>query len=438
MRTAFTAEQLADPHVADAERQLRTCIHCGFCTATCPTYTLLGDERDSPRGRIGLIQHMLESKAPPTKETVLHLDRCLSCLGCRTACPSGVDYSALIDVARAHIEKTYQRPLMERLFRSFVLFVLMRPGVFSVLSTAAHVAAPFLPGKLGTMAKKGRVRRRPALPAPIAETSAAARRVLLVPGCVQRALAPSIDAAAVRVLARQDVKVETLKTVECCGSLAYHLGKIDITKTYARRLIEAFEEASKTGDVDAVLITASGCGSFLKDMSRVFADDSAWHARAQAFAEKVKDFTELAAPPPPPSAFALRASADKSAAPPPRAGEEKNGVRNLLVAYHPPCSLQHGQRIHGKGEKLLAAAGFRLAPIPDAHMCCGSAGSYSVLQPEIADALRARKLDSIRTTGATVIASANLGCLTHLSGDIPTVHIAELLDWAQGGPKPPM
>ena len=429
MRTAFTAEQLADPHVADAERQLRTCIHCGFCTATCPTYTLLGDERDSPRGRIGLIQHMLESKAPPTKETVLHLDRCLSCLGCRSACPSGVDYSALIDVARAHIEKTYRRPLMERLFRSFVLFVLMRPAVFSALSAAAFVAAPFLPGKLGTMAKKGRVRRRPALPAPIAETSAGARRVLLVPGCVQRALAPSIDAAAVRVLARQDVKVETLKTVECCGSLAYHLGKIEITKTYARRLIETFEEASKAGEVDAVLITASGCGSFLKDLGRVFADDPAWHARAQAFAAKVKDLTELVAPGPPPP---------PSAAPPPHAGEDKSGVRDLLVAYHPPCSLQHGQRIHGKGEKLLAAAGFRLAPIPDAHMCCGSAGSYSVLQPEISDALRARKLDSIRTTGATMIASANLGCLTHLSGDIPTVHIAELLDWAQGGPKPQM
>jgi glycolate oxidase iron-sulfur subunit len=419
MRTAFTPEQLADPHLADAEHQLRTCIHCGFCTATCPTYTLLGDERDSPRGRIGLIQHMLESKAPPTKETVLHLDRCLSCLGCRSACPSGVDYSALIDAARAHIEKTYRRPLMERLFRSFVMFVLMRPAVFSALSVAAHVAAPFLPGKLGTMAKKGRVRHRPALPGPVAETSAAARRVLLIPGCVQRALAPSIDTATVRVLARQDIKVETLKAVECCGSLPYHLGKQEISKAYARRMIEAFEEASKTGEVDAVLITASGCGSFLKDMGKVFAGDPVWSARAQIFAAKVKDFTELAA------------------VPPAGAEEEKSGG-DVVVAFHPPCSLHQGQRIHGKGERLLAAAGFKLVPIPDAHLCCGSAGSYSVLQPEISDALRARKLDAIRSTGATVIASANLGCLTHLAGDIPTVHIAELLDWAQGGPKPLM
>jgi glycolate oxidase iron-sulfur subunit len=413
MRTAFSAEQLADPHLSDAERQLRTCIHCGFCTATCPTYTLLGDERDSPRGRIGLIQHMLESKSPPTKETVLHLDRCLSCLGCRSACPSGVDYAALIDVGRAHIEKTYKRPLVERLFRSFVLFTLMRPSVFRVLSASAYVAAPFLPGKLGTMAKKGRVRRRPALSGAIAQTSNAARRVLLVPGCVQRALAPSIDAATVRVLARQDIRIERLN-VACCGSLAYHLGKTEITKTYARRLIAAFEEAARSRDVDAVLITASGCGAFLKDMGRVFADEPEWASRAQAFAAKVKDFTELA-----------------------EAGTA-TGSKEMTIAYHPPCSLQHGQRIYGRGERLLSAAGFRLAPIPDAHLCCGSAGSYSVLQPEIADALRARKLDTIRSTGATLIASANLGCLTHLSGDIPTVHIAELIDWAQGGPKPQM
>ena len=411
MRTAFSPEQLADPHLSDAERQLRTCIHCGFCTATCPTYILLGDERDSPRGRIGLIQHMLESNAPPTKETVLHLDRCLSCLGCRSACPSGVDYASLIDVARAHIETNYRRPSMERLFRAFVLFVLMRPKVFTVLSALAGIAAPFLPGKLGTMAKKGRIRRRPARPGPIAETSASARRVLLVPGCVQRAIAPSIDAAAIRVLARQDIRIETLETVECCGSLAYHLGKTEISKNYARALILAFEEASTSGEVDAVLITASGCGSFLKDMGRVFAGDPEWSARADAFAAKVKDFTELVEP------------------------GTQAAAKELTIAYHPPCSLQHGQRIHGRGERLLSAAGFRLAPIPDAHLCCGSAGSYSVLQPEIADALRARKLDSIRTTGATLIASANLGCLTHLAGDIPTVHIAELLDWAEGGPE---
>jgi glycolate oxidase iron-sulfur subunit len=425
MRTAFSPEQLADPHLNDAERQLRTCIHCGFCTATCPTYVLLGDERDSPRGRIGLIQHMLEAKAPPSPETVLHLDRCLSCLNCRSACPSGVDYAALIDLARAHIERTYRRPIMERLFRSFVLHSLMRPTLFRALSAAARVAAPFLPGKLGTMAKKGRIKRRAAQPGTVAQTSAEARRVLLIPGCVQRAVAPSIDAAAIRVLARRDVRVEPLQA-ECCGSLAYHLGKTEITKAYARKLIVAFEQASHAGRVDAVLITASGCGAFLKDLARVFADDAEWRPRAQMLAVKVKDLTELASPPSP----SIRGASTS------RVTGRAKDTASIIVAYHPPCSLQHGQRIHGLGERLLAGAGFRLVPIPDAHLCCGSAGSYSVLQPEIADALRARKLDAIRSTGANVIASANLGCLTHLAGEIPTVHIAELLDWAEGGPKP--
>jgi len=414
MRTAFTPAQLADPHLKDAEHALRTCIHCGFCTATCPTYVLLGDERDSPRGRIGLIQHMLESAAPPTPETVLHLDRCLSCLGCRSACPSGVDYAALIDVARGHIDKTYTRPLPERLFRSFVLFVLTRPHVFRLLSFGARLAAPLLPGKLGAMAKKARVKIRRAARTPVQPTSAVARHVLLLRGCVQRALAPSIDAAAARVLARQDARIEVLSGASCCGALAYHLGKTAVGKRYARRVIRAFEKASMLGEPDAVLITASGCGAFLKDYGRVFADDPQWRERAGAFAAKVKDFTELAKP----------------------VSSTKASGGNLIVAYHPPCSLQHGQRIHGRGEKLLADAGFRVVAIPDAHLCCGSAGSYSVLQPEIAASLRERKLEAIRSTGANVIASGNIGCLTHLGGEIPTAHIAELLDWAKGGPKP--
>ena len=432
MRTAFTPEQLADPHLKDAEHALRTCIHCGFCTATCPTYVLLGDERDSPRGRIGLIQHMLESVAPPTEETVKHLDRCLSCLGCRSACPSGVDYAALIDVARAHIEKTYKRPLPERLFRSFVLFVLTRPSLFKLLSFGAKLAAPLLPGKLGAMARKARVKIAAATHTPIPQTSENARRVLLLRGCVQRALAPSIDAAATRVLARVDMRVEPLRGAKCCGALAYHLGKTAIGKSCARRIVRAFEAASDKGEVGSVLITASGCGAFLKDYGRVFADEPEWGARAQAFASKVKDFTELAG-------YAKRAEGGFSAAreEPRMQGEARpETLRNLLVAYHPPCSLQHGQRIHGRGENLLTAAGFLLVPIPDAHMCCGSAGSYSVLQPEIAEALREKKMEAIRSTGANLIASGNIGCLTHLAGEIPAVHIAELLDWAAGGPKP--
>jgi glycolate oxidase iron-sulfur subunit len=418
MRTAFRAEQLADPHMKDAEKALRTCVHCGFCTATCPTYVILGDERDSPRGRIMLMQNMLQSGGAPTPETVTHLDRCLSCLGCRTACPSGVDYAALIDESRGYIEKHYTRPLPERLFRSFILFVLTRPRLFSALSGAGRLFAPVLsviPGKLGAMSRKARLAPRKDAGGAVPATSSSAPRVLLLPGCVQRVLAPGIDAAASRVLAREDVRVERLDKTGCCGALAYHMGKTQSGKAHARRMIVAFEEAAAKGDAEAVLITASGCTAFLKDYPRIFADEPEWKARAQAFAAKVKDFTELA---------------NSAASRNPHIAEAP------IIAYHPPCSLQHGQRIHGRGEALLAAAGFRLAPIPDAHLCCGSAGSYSLLQPDIANRLRTGKLAAIRSTGAGVIASANIGCLTHLSGELPTVHIAELLDWAGGGAKP--
>jgi glycolate oxidase iron-sulfur subunit len=233
------------------------------------------------------------------------------------------------------------------------------------------------------------------------------RRILLLKGCVQSALAPEIDTAATRVLARQHI--EAVPLAGCCGALAYHMGRDDIAKREAKHVMEAFERSKG----QTLSMTASGCSAFLKDYGRVFAGDAEWEPRARAFAAKVKDFTELAQPSAP-----------------------SDAGRGLIVAYHPPCSLQHGQRIRGAGEALLTAAGFKLAPIPDSHMCCGSAGSYSLLQPQIADALRASKLEAIRSTGADVIASANIGCLVHLSGELPAVHIAELLDWSQGGAKP--
>ncbi len=411
MRTAFRPEQLADPHLKEAEHALRTCVHCGFCTATCPTYLVLGDERDSPRGRIMLIQNMLESDRRPTRETVRHLDRCLSCLGCRTTCPSGVDYSALIDTARLHIAKNYRRGPFQILFRSAVLYLLMRPRLFAFASVLARIFAPVLPGKLGAMAKKAKRRkRRKTKMRFVLRTSPEAPKVLLLEGCAQRALAPEIDEAAARVLARRDVKTETAPL--CCGALAYHMGNVGIAKRCAKRVIEAFEDAK----ADALTMTASGCVAFLKDYGSVFAGEPKWVERAQAMAARVEDFSELADAPKTPIA-------DEAA-------------RALTIAYHPPCSLQHGQRIHGRGEQLLKEAGFNLVPIPDAHLCCGSAGSYSLLQPKIAEQLRARKLDAIRSTGATIIASGNIGCLTQLSGELPTAHIAELLDWAAGGPKP--
>lgn len=415
MRTNFRPEQLTDPHIQDAEKALRTCVHCGFCTATCPTYVLLGDERDSPRGRIMLMQQMLETGGAPAPETVLHLDRCLSCLGCRTTCPSGVDYAALIDQSRVHIEQHYRRPLPERLFRDFILFVLTRPRLFAGLSKLANLFAPIvsrLPGRLGAMSRKSNAYSPPGKAGESRESfrggnvAATGPRILLLPGCVQRALAPQIDTAATAVLAAQGGRVDALPDTGCCGALAFHLGKAETARRQARALIEACEAAEKQGEAGAILITASGCAAFLKDYASLFAGDPEWQPRAQAFAAKARDFVELAKPTDPP----LPAAGD---APP--------------IAFHPPCSLQHGQRILGRGEALLRAAGYRLVPIPDAHMCCGSAGSYSLLQPEIAARLRAKKLADIKSTGAEAIVSDNIGCLSHLAGELPVFHIAELL-----------
>lgn len=413
MRTNFSLAQLADPHLAGAEKNLRACVHCGICTATCPTYVLLGDERDGPRGRIVMMQNMLETDAAPTPETVRHLDRCLSCLGCRTACPSGVDYPRLIDTARAHVETHYSRPLNERLLRWLIANVLTRPTLAGPMMKLAKLASPvlfLLPGRLRVMARKGAAMRTDHRRAGPLASAAGAKRIALMPGCVQKALAPEIDEAVGRLLARRGFSLVPLEGAGCCGSLVHHLGREEAAKAWARQAIESFERAGD--DFEAVLITATGCSSHLKDLAHLFAGDPKWKPRALRFAAKVKDFSELVSP---------------------RGAETPNRLR---VAYHAPCSLQHGLRLSGANETLLTAAGFDVAAIPEGHLCCGSAGSYSILQPEMADALRARKLADIATVAPDVIATANIGCLDHLSGGTPIVHVAELLDWAEGGPKP--
>jgi glycolate oxidase iron-sulfur subunit len=412
MRTNFSLTQLADPHLADAEKNLRACVHCGICTATCPTYVLLGDERDGPRGRIVMMQNMLESRDAPTPETVHHLDRCLSCLGCRTACPSGVDYPRLIDVARAHIETHYARPWGERALRWLIAKVLTRPEISRTMLRLAKVSASLhflLPGRLRVMARKGATMKTGHASSPI-ETPSGVKRIALMPGCVQKTLAPEIDEAVARLFARRGYALVPLEGAGCCGSLVHHLGRENDAKAWAMRAIESFEHAG--GDFEAVLITATGCSSHLKDLAHLFAGDPKWQPRAARFAAKVMDFSELISP---------------------RGAENP---RRLRVAYHAPCSLQHGLRISGANETLLTAAGFDVAAIPEGHLCCGSAGSYSILQPELAGALRARKLANIATVAPDVIATANIGCLEHLSGGTPIVHVAELLDWAEGGPKP--
>jgi glycolate oxidase iron-sulfur subunit len=408
MRTHFSPSQLTDPHLAAVEENLRACVHCGICTATCPTYVLLGDERDGPRGRIVMMQQMLEENATPSPETVLHVDRCLSCLACRSACPSSVDYARLVDAARIHIQTRYRRPARDRLLRWLIAKVMPRPA----LIRAGLMLAPLgrlLPGRLGAMAQIGAKARRRKFTAPPPPQPVNAQRIALMPGCAQAVLAPQIDQAVRRVLARRGIELVPLPSAGCCGSLIHHLGRSEDAKAWGRRAIEALEQS---GDAfDGVLITATGCSAYLKDFGHVFAGDPVWAARAAAFAAKARDFLELV-------------TAGPSA--PPRA---------LRVAWQAPCSLQNGLKLADAGRTLLADAGFDVVDIPEGHLCCGSAGSYSILQPEIAGQLRARKLANIATLKPDVIATANIGCLHHLSGPDapPIVHLAELIDWAEGG-----
>ena len=407
MRTAFSRTQLADPALAEAEKNLRACVHCGICTATCPTYVLLGDERDGPRGRIVMMQAMLEAGGAPSPETVTHIDRCLSCLGCRTACPSGVDYARLIDAAREHIATHHRRPFGARVQRWLIAHLLSRPGFNKTAVGLAKRFGPLarrLPGQLGAMA---RLAAKAGAPVQSAPPVAKARRVALMRGCVQPALAPSIDASITRVLSRRGIG--TVPLAGCCGALAHHLGDAKEARAQAKRVIERFEAMG----AEAVSIGATGCAAHLLDYPHLFAGDPGWQRRARAFAAKVKDFAVLVA-------------------------QGQPGTQRLRVAWQAPCSMQNATRTADTGRALLMAAGYDVVDIPEGHLCCGSAGSYSLLQPEIAGRLRTRKLGNIASTAPDVIATANIGCLIHLTGgDAPAVvHYAELIDWAEGGPVP--
>jgi glycolate oxidase iron-sulfur subunit len=421
MRYNFTPEQLADPQVGPAAAAVRSCVHCGICTATCPTYVVLGDERDSPRGRIVLMKDMLEKGGAPTKEQVYHIDRCLSCLNCKTACPSSVNYQRLVDEARAHIEEHYRRPFAERLLRWTIAKVMTRPKLVRIGLLLARIGAPIarlLPGRLGAMAKIG-LMARPQGPEPthFPKPAIIKQRIAIMPGCVQGALAPQIDAAVGRVLARRGIELVALEGAGCCGSLPHHMGRDADARAWARQAIAAYEQ----GQYDGVLITATGCSAALKDYAHLFAGDPIWGPRAAKFAAAARDFAELCTP--------LEVT--------PPLLESK---RPLRVAYHPACTLQNSLKLNGVGETLLAAAGFTVTPFLESHLCCGSAGTYSILQPDLSSQLRARKLGNIAAAEPDVLVSGNIGCLQHLAAgeglDQPILHIAELLDWAEGGPKP--
>jgi glycolate oxidase iron-sulfur subunit len=420
MQTTFTKEQLQSPQIAEADGILRKCVHCGFCTATCPTYVLLGDERDSPRGRIYMIKNMLESGAKATEETARHVDRCLSCLACMTTCPSGVNYMHLIDQARDHVERTYDRPYAERFLRSLLAYVMPRPGLFRLTLIAARLARPAAPvlKAFGAHRLAAMLSLAPfTLPRPAARRGMKAKgqngRVALLKGCVQSVLDQSINDSATRLLTRIGYEVIEVDEAPCCGSLTHHMGKKDAAYAAARATIDMWTRAN----VDYIVITASGCGTTIKDYGHMFRLDPAYAEKAKAVSVKALDITELLA---------------KQDLPRSSVG---GGIR---VAYHSACSLQHGQNIKSLPQELLRNAGFDVVEPAESHLCCGSAGTYNMLQPRIAGELRARKIANIRKTNPHIIAAGNLGCMTQMSAgtDIPIVHTVALLDWAYGGDKP--
>lgn len=427
MQTNFAIAQLADPQMRDSERILHSCVHCGFCTATCPTYLLLGDELDSPRGRIYLVKNMLESGRPATAEVVTHIDRCLSCLSCMTTCPSGVHYMHLIDHARSHLETTYARPPADRVMRAFLAHVLPYPGRFRAALAAAVLAKP-IKGAIAKLPRIGpgvaamlalapnRLPARRAGPPPDVPAPRKAR-VALLEGCAQSVLKPAINEAARRLLARCGIEVVAVAGVGCCGALVQHMGREAAALAFARANIDAWTAAIEGAGLDAILITASGCGTTVKDYGFMLRNDPAYAGKAARVAALAKDISEYLC--------AL------GAIPWARSTGQ-------TIACHSPCSMQHGQQIGDRPKRLLKEAGFVVKDVPEGHICCGSAGVYNILQPEIATQLGARKVAHIERTRPAAIATGNIGCIAQIAKgtQIPVVHSVELLDWASGGKLP--
>jgi glycolate oxidase iron-sulfur subunit len=423
MQTNFSLAQLADSDTAASEKILRACVHCGFCTATCPTYLLLGDELDSPRGRIYLIKDMLENDRPASARVVTHIDRCLSCLSCMTTCPSGVHYMHLVDHARRRIEETYTRPLADRLLRRMLGLVLPRPILFRLALIGARLArplTPLLPERLAAMlrlaaplAPPSRMGRPQSFPA----EGRRVRRVALLAGCVQQVMAPQINEATVRLLTRHGCEVVIAAGAGCCGALNHHLGKAGPALDAARANVDAWLALERQGGLDAIIVNASGCGTQIKDYGFLLREDAAYAAKAAHVSALARDVTELMAE------LGLKLPL------------RPTGQR---VAYHSACSMQHGQGIRAQPKALLAAAGYAVLDVPEGHLCCGSAGTYNLLQPALATRLLQRKLGNIESLHPELVATGNIGCMTQLAAGtkIPIVHTVELLDWATGGPPP--
>ncbi len=428
MQTHFSPALLENPATAEAEKILRACVHCGFCNATCPTFVLLGDELNSPRGRIYLIKDMLERNRPADALTVKHIDRCLSCLACMTACPSGVNYMHLVDGARSHIEKTYRRPLTDRLFRAFLGAVLPYPNRFRLALAAAPLARPFnsLYPRFGRTGRRvaamlrlapGRIHRTAPRSGVTSPAVAPVARVALHGGCVQQVLRPDINAAAIRLLTRFGINTVLAKGEGCCGALLHHLGKEAGAFAQARANVDVWSREIERHGLNAILITASGCGTMIKDYGFLLRNDPAYAVKAARVSALAKDVTEFL------DTLDLPEPAKPS---------------GLTVAYHSACSMQHGQKIDALPRRLLTQAGFNVRDMPEGHLCCGSAGTYNILEPEIATRLRDRKIANIVQTSPDLVATGNIGCITQIASgtSIPVLHTIELLDFAHGGPTP--
>lgn len=424
MKTNFTADQLKDPSIERANEILRACVHCGFCTATCPTYQVLGDELDSPRGRIYLIKDMLESGRPADEKTVKHVDRCLSCLACMSTCPSGVHYMHLVDQARAYIEKTYKRPFMDRSLRWMLSQILPHPTRFRLALLGAKIGRPFaflMPdARLKAMLEMAPKKIPPVSSNDDAQVFPAIgprkKRVALMTGCAQKALNTDINDATIRLLRRMGCEVVIAKGMGCCGALTHHMGQEIKSHASAAQNIKVWMAEDRGEGLDAIVINTSGCGTTVKDYGHMFRNDPLAQdaARVSDLAMDVSEFL---------MDLELPSLQDQ----------------NLRVAYHSACSLQHGQQVKTHPKTLLKKVGFEVVEPADPHLCCGSAGTYNLMQPEISAILKERKVATIAAKKPDVVAAGNIGCMMQIGADAgaPIVHTVELLDWATGGPKPP-
>ncbi len=425
MQTTFTEKQLKDKDNNSSEKIIRKCVHCGMCNATCPTYNILGDELDGPRGRIYLIKDMLENNKPANEKVAKHIDRCLSCYACMTTCPSGVNYMHLIDHGRNHVEATYKRPLFDRVLRLILSFTLPNPKIFRIL---AHMAKPlklvsfilpsFFKNSLKLMPFNLPKKKLPEKKSYPSLSDKKIARVALLTGCVQRVISPEINEATIRLLNRHGVDVIVLPEIQCCGSLNHHLGKKDLAhQSFVKNINSWYQEYIDQG-LDAIISNTSGCGTTLKDYGFIFRNDKDLKMKAKKISELTKDITEFL---------------DENLK-----LEFKKMNGQYKIAYHSPCSMQHGQKVHKQPIELIKRTGNKVLDIPEGHICCGSAGTYNILQQKIAKSLLDDKIKNIKKVSPDFISTGNVGCMTQISSgtSIPIIHTVEVIDWFTGGPKP--